>query len=357
MWQEYIQRDKTMLRQQKISSKTKVELYLREKVRECEPGDKLPSIRQLKSDMEVSQSVIDKAVMLLVLEGLVEVRQPTGLFKAEPARPVIKLLNFHSTSGINSFYHEFLANLLYEMAKNGRRVELVSERKIIHKTLETFGNDTIITFGASLQDYSHVSSGIHHKIINLLPNFSENISPALVIDDAELIKIQMKYLIDAGHSRIAYLHLKNDKVYIKAQNSRWDAFHRLSFESGLEFDKRLLINSVDRDQNRIADEVSELLQIDNKPTAILLASDVLVQAAYAGIQKAGFTPGEDVSVLGTDNRPWCEFTSPKLSSVGFDFNKAFDKFIAMISNMEAGNGGEILNIPVKIFERDSSISV
>jgi DNA-binding GntR family transcriptional regulator len=64
-----------------ISSKTKVEIYLREKLKKIAPGDKLPSIRQLKSHFGISQSVVDKAVMQLVMEGLVKVRRPTGLFK------------------------------------------------------------------------------------------------------------------------------------------------------------------------------------------------------------------------------------------------------------------------------------
>lgn len=346
-----------MLKQQKLNSKTKVELYLREKLRQCKPGDKLPSIRQLKSQLEVSQSVVDKAIMQLAIEGLVEVRQPTGLFKAESVSPVIKLLNFHSEPGVSSFYHEFLANLLYKMAQNGRRVELISDPEAIRKVIKTSGNNTILSFGANWQEYSLICRGVHHKIVNLLPNFIENASPALVIDDAELIETQIKHLVNAGHSRIAYLHLKDDDIYIRAQNTRWDTFHRLGFELELEFDKRLLISSADRDPEKIAAKVSELLQLDNKPTALLLGSDMLVQGAYDGIKEAGLTPGKDISILSTDNRPWCEFTSPKLSSVGFDYDKGFDKLITMIDNVEKGADGKIIPLPVKIFERDSSISI
>jgi DNA-binding LacI/PurR family transcriptional regulator len=346
-----------MLRQQNISSKTKVELYLREKLRQCRPGDKLPSIRQLKSQLEVSQSVVDKAVMQLVLEGLVDVRRPTGLFKAEPARPVIKLLSFHEAPSVRSFYHEFLANLLYEMAKNGRRVELISDLKAIRKTLETPANNTILTFGASWQDYSLVSRDEHLKTINLLPNFVENVSPALVIDDTQVIETQIKYLVEAGHRKISYLHMKRDDIYIRAQNTRWDTFHRLGFENGLEFDKRFLIGSSDRDPERIAGEVASLLNTENPPTAFLLASDILVPGVYEGIKRAGLVPGKDIAVLGTDNRPWCEFTSPRLSSVGFDYEQAFEQLISMIAKIEKGAEGTVIKLPVKIFERESTTSI
>ena len=344
-----------MHKQKNISSKTRVELYLREKLKQSNSGDKLPSIRQLKALLEVSQSVVDKAVMQLVIEGLLEVRQPTGLFKAEAVKPVIKLLNFQNATGIRSFYHEFLAGLLYEIAQNGRRIELISDRKAIAKLMKSPGNDTIITFGVNLQEYSDLGHHIHRKIINLLPNFIDDVAPGLIIDDTELIETQIKYLAGYGHRKIAYLHLKDENSYIRAQNARWDTFHRLGFELGLEFNKDFLINCVDRDLERIADALFGLLQKDNKPDAVLLGSDVLVQGAYEGIKRAGMVPGEDISVLGTDSRAWCEFTSPALTSAGFDYDMGFKELISMISKVEKGAEGELIKLPVKIFERESTI--
>ena len=287
---------------------------------------------------------------------MLEVRQPTGLFKAEAVKPVIKLLNFQTATGIRSFYHEFLSGLLYEIAQNGRRVELISDRKGIAKLMKSPGNDTIITFGVRLHEYSDLSHHIHRKIINLLPNFIENVAPGLIIDDTELIDKQIRYLVDNGHRKIAYLHLRNENSYIRAQNARWDTFHRLGFELGLEFNKDFLINCVDRDLERIADALFELLQKDNRPDAVLLGSDVLVQGVYEGIKKAGMIPGKDISVLGTDNRAWCEFTSPALSSAGFDYGMGFKKLISMVNEVENGADGELIKLPVKIFERKSTVN-
>ena len=192
-----------MHKQRTISSKTKVEIYLRELLKKCKPGDKLPSIRQLKSQFGISQSVVDKAVMQLVIENLVVVRRPRGLFKAEPVRPVIKLLTFHEKPSPRSFYHEFLADLLYKMAGAGYRAELISAPEAIHKMLETPGREMIMTFGANWQDYSLVRNAVHTKnsIINLLPNFPEHIAPALVIDDQQFMETQIRYLYNGRTSQ------------------------------------------------------------------------------------------------------------------------------------------------------------
>ena len=348
-----------MHKQRTINSKTKVEIYLRELLKKCKPGDKLPSIRQLKSQFGVSQSVVDKAIMQLVIENLIVVRRPRGLFKAEPVRPVIKLLNFHEKPSPRSFYHEFLADLLYRMAGAGYRTELISAPEAIHRTLETPYKEMIMTFGANWQDYSLVRNAVQsqNSIINLLPNFPEHIAPALVIDDQQVMEAQVRYLYNGGHRKIAYLHLKDEKVYIRAQNSRWNIFHQLGLEMNLELEKDFLIGVVGCNQEQISEKVAAILGAESAPTAFLLGSDKLVPGVYDGIQKAGLTPGKDVSVLGTDNRQWANYTSPPLTSVGFDFDSGFERLIKMIEKIEKGREGEILTLPVKIFERKSVTAI
>ena len=87
----------------------------------------------------------------------------------------------------------------------------------------------------------------------------------------------------------------------------------------LEFEKDFLISAVGCNQAQISQKIADILNAESYPTAFLLGSDKLVPGVYDGIQKAGLTPGKEISVLGTDNRQWAEYTSPPLASVGFDF--------------------------------------
>ena len=110
-------------------------------------------------------------------------------------------------------------------------------------------------------------------------------------------------------------------------------------------------------RNRYRKKLLAILGAESAPTAFLLGSDKLVPGVYDGIQKAGLTPGKDVSVLGTDNRQWANYTSPPLTSVGFDFDSGFERLIKMIEKIEKGREGEILTLPVKIFERKSVTAI
>ena len=83
-----------MHKQRTINSKTKVEIYLRELLKKCKPGDKLPSIRQLKSQFGVSQSVVDKAIMQLVIENLIVVRRPPRTIQSRAGTTCNKAVEF-----------------------------------------------------------------------------------------------------------------------------------------------------------------------------------------------------------------------------------------------------------------------
>jgi hypothetical protein len=43
--------------------------------------------------------------------------------------------------------------------------------------------------------------------------------------------------------------------------------------------------------------------------------------------------------------------------VGFDFDSGFEQLIKMIEDIEKGGEGEILTLPVKVFERKSVVKL
>ena len=58
---------------------------LRERItsRQLKPGDKLPSISQLKAEYNVSETVIRNSMLILKTEGLTEGRPGSGVFVRE----------------------------------------------------------------------------------------------------------------------------------------------------------------------------------------------------------------------------------------------------------------------------------
>ncbi len=54
---------------------------------------------------------------------------------------------------------------------------------------------------------------------------------------------------------------------------------------------------------------------DEKPTAVFAASDTMALGCMRAIEEAGLLVGTDISVIGFDDIPAAQYTSPSLSSV------------------------------------------
>ncbi len=61
---------------------------IREKIRsgELKPGDKLPSISQIREEYQISYGSVRGAMLVLKAEGLIEGRQGDGVFVKDPNR-------------------------------------------------------------------------------------------------------------------------------------------------------------------------------------------------------------------------------------------------------------------------------
>jgi len=72
-----------------------VENYLLEAVRSSASGARLPSIRQIRQNCKVGQSIIDRAIENLRGENILEVRARAGLYRtSQQFSPEIKILYF-----------------------------------------------------------------------------------------------------------------------------------------------------------------------------------------------------------------------------------------------------------------------
>lgn len=334
------------------SSRERVEEYLHDKLRLCEPGDRLPSIRQIKQDCGVSQSVVDKVIMQLLVDEQIKVKRPSGLFKAVPPVPKIKVLNFKSHMS-GSFYHFMLTETFYVMASRNRQVEIIpiNDPAEISEHISESNNTTYVTFSMSLRDYPAVSH--LNKVVHLLPDFAEEVSPSLCIDDAQLMQAQLEYLVSKGHRRIAYFHIYDENNYSRAQNVRWDTFHRLGFAMKLDFNEQYLVGFSGKNGQEKVDAIKSLMKMQNPPTAFLMAGDDMVYSVYNGLMQAGLEPGKDIPVLGTNNLEWCKYTSPQLSSIGFDVPAGLEAMLDMIEEIELGGEGRAIKFPLRTGIRES----
>lgn len=148
---------------------------------EMEPGTKLPSERELSSQMKVSRPVIREAMVTLASYGLITSRQGEGNYVADRfSESVLGFLGFSNELTVDNYKYFFDCRLLFERGTAESIIQNVTKEGIeeLKKINQIFSSE------ASEEAYIHAEVEFHRGFMKL----SEN--PLIV----ELYTIVLKFM-------------------------------------------------------------------------------------------------------------------------------------------------------------------
>ncbi|KAB2349541.1 LacI family DNA-binding transcriptional regulator [Actinomadura rudentiformis] len=119
------------------------------------------------------------------------------------------------------------------------------------------------------------------------------------------------HLLALGHRRIGMIGGPADMLCTQA---RVDGYRSALERAGVEVDRDLIRYGDFRHEGGFA-RTRELLALPDPPTAIFAGSDQQAMGAYQAARQAGLRVPEDLSVVGFDDLPMCEWLSPPLTTV------------------------------------------
>lgn len=121
----------------------------------------------------------------------------------------------------------------------------------------------------------------------------------------------VKYLYEMGHRRIAFIHGEKTSVTIK----RLSGFHKACREFGIEVPEGYVVESRYHDTDRTAEKLKQLLQLKDRPTAILFPDDYSFIGCRPVFEKLSIRVPEDISCVGYDGIPLSQVIRPKLTTL------------------------------------------
>lgn len=158
-------------------------------------------------------------------------------------------------------------------------------------------------------------------------------------------------LVRFGHSRIGFVGSDPKFNY---SHLRRDGYVDGLRAAGLPVDPELIREGA-RTREEGAAEARAVLRLPVPPTAIVFATDQAALGSYSVCAEFGLEIGRDVSVLGYDGVPECQYASPGLTTFSVDSKRAGERLATMLIRQTRGEEPATLRelSQAVLIERDS----
>lgn len=165
----------------------------------------------------------------------------------------------------------------------------------------------------------------------------------------------LHYLYDLGHTKIAYIGIKKYiKEHERSAVENTENIYRTFMKKQHMLNERWIMQG-DASPQSGYDLITELIQLENKPTAVVFSSDIVVIGAYKALTEQGYTIPNDLSIIGLEDHYTASFLTPPLTTI-----KVYEKYMgenAVEVLLERLTGKRTLPkhtiIPTKLMIRDS----
>lgn len=135
---------------------------------------------------------------------------------------------------------------------------------------------------------------------------------AVLINNADSAVNAVQYLISRGHREIGYLR---GKFRIKAFTSRFIGYGRALSKNHIPMNDQYIYTVSTTMDGAYRDMKEHLARGAKMPTAFFADDDMIALGCIKAFEEAGYKIPEDISVIGFDDLPFCEISSPRLSTI------------------------------------------
>lgn len=182
--------------------------------------------------------------------------------------------------------------------------------------------------------------------------FREGDFDTVLMDNTNSVYKMVTYLLENHHREIGYI---DSSVPVRNFYYRKKSFLDTMNEFHVPVEEKYMVK-VGPTMNDAYEDMKEYLSGKPEiPSAYCAANDIIAFGAMRALRECGYEIPEDVSVVGFDNMPFCEMTSPPLTTI--DFPKKEIGVTAVRQLMQQCNQSERVSYKVELLtrlvERDS----
>ena len=324
---------------------------------ELVPGDRLPSLAEMK-EQGVSRPVMEKVHQILESEHII-IRQPgSGTFVCPPkkreATGIFGVCGYgFGFTNQSSYWNTLVGSLREAAAEHDFQLLLLDYDST--RGWEKADGVLLLDWSAN-ETLRHVPTEI--PCVSIMVRIEGMAS--VYADDYSGARAATEYLIDQGHSRIAYLHGRDHTVALQRITGYKDALKNAAIKPFKSW-MRKLQGGIDYGEQFIEaghDAMNQWLDEDWKSlgcTALLAHNDETAIGVLAALREAEISVPEQVSVIGFDGLQIGDYVAPRLTTVEVPLREIGARAVEMLRAQIVADvpGGESEVLPMKLRVRES----
>ncbi|UOY90347.1 catabolite control protein A [Bacillus glycinifermentans] len=178
---------------------------------------------------------------------------------------------------------------------------------------------------------------------------------SVAIDYEQALYDAAVMLIENGHKRLAFVSGPMQEPINKAK--KLQGFKRALQDKGLEFKEEYVVEG-DYTYDSGMEALDALMKLDEKPTAVISATDEMALGIIHSAQDKGLSIPEDLEVVGFDNTRLSLMVRPQLTTVvqpTYDIGAVAMRLLTKLMNKEEVDE-HIVQLPHRIEQRQSTKS-
>ncbi|MBT2735927.1 catabolite control protein A [Bacillus sp. ISL-7] len=177
--------------------------------------------------------------------------------------------------------------------------------------------------------------------------------PSVNIDYEEAVYDSIKEFIEKGHKNIAFVvgPLHEPKNTFK----KLRGYQRALQDSGIPYNEELVVEG-DYTYDSGIEAIEKLLEVADRPTAILVGSDEMALGVVHGAEDKGYKVPEDFEVITSDNTRLSLMVRPQLTTIVqplYDIGAVAMRLLTKLMNKEKVSE-QIVVLPHRIEQRQST---
>lgn len=164
----------------------------------------------------------------------------------------------------------------------------------------------------SFSDKNYISESLKdEKVIYVDRSLGIDGETCIKLDNKKGIKLALEYLISLNHKKIGIINVPTN---ITTGKERYEGYKQILRKNNIEIDENI-IKFAGFSAESSLEKTKELLELKNRPTAILPTSNLTTVGALMAINELNLKIPEDISIIGFDELDWSILLNPPLTTI------------------------------------------